>query len=138
MKTTVLFLSLVLISFTLKAQTNIPDSKSYVGFWQLSKGLMHGSTETNGMFTVNNPDGTFYMFTTSGGDNLKASILQYGTYKMTSDSTCTVKILQHPTSPNMVGKTIFIKYRFIDTNTMLSQWKLDDFDWMSELWQRVK
>jgi hypothetical protein len=138
MKTTVLFLSLVIFSFTLKAQTNISDSKSYVGFWQLSKGLMHGSTKTNAMFTVNNPDGTFYMFTTNGCDSLKASILQYGTYNMTSDSTITVKILQHPTQPDMIGKTIFIKYRLIDENTLFSQWKLDNFSWMPELWYRVK
>ena len=135
----IVFLLIGIISCTTtKVMTHIPDSNSYVGIWQLSKGLMHGSAETNGMFTVNNPDGTFYMYTTSGRDSLKASILQYGTYEMTSDSTCNVKILQHPTNPNMIGKTIFIKYRFIDTNTLYSQWKLDNFAWMPELWQRVK
>ena len=138
MKTTILFLCLVITSFTLKAQTQIPDSKSYAGSWKLSKGLIHGSPETNGMFTVNNPDGTFYTYTTIGNQNSGNSFLQSGTYEMTSDSTCTVKILKHANSPDMVGAMILVKFRFEGSNTMHSLWKLERNGWMPEVWERVK
>jgi len=138
MKKTILLLSIVFISFALNAQTHIPASKSFVGFWRLTHGLMHGSSETKGMFKVNNPDGTFFLFTTSGTDSTYASILQYGIYKMTSDSTCTEQIVKHSTNPAMNGSNFLIKFRFIDENTMISQWKLGNYQWISEEWSRVQ
>ena len=138
MKTAILFLSLVITSFTLKAQAQIPDSKSYAGSWKLSKGLIHGSPETDGMFTINNPDGTFYTYTTVAKQESGKSFLQSGTYEMTSDSTCTVKILKHANSPEMVGAMILVKFRFEGSNTMHSLWKLERNGWMPEVWERVK
>ena len=138
MKKAILLLSIVFVSFALYAQTHIPASKSFVGFWRLTEGMMHGSIETKGMFTVNNPDGTFYLFTTSGTDSTYASILQYGIYKMTSDSTCTEQIVKHNTNPSMDGRICLIKFRFIDENTMISQWKLGDLPYFSEKWSRVQ
>jgi hypothetical protein len=126
------------VSCALNVQTHIPASKSFVGFWRLTGGVMHGSSATKGMFTVNNPDGTFYLFTTSGTDSTYASILQYGIYKMTSDSTCTEQIVKHITNPTMDGRIALIKFRFIDENTMILQWKLGDLPYFSEKWSRVK
>jgi hypothetical protein len=138
MKKTILLLSLVIVVFALNAQTHIPASKSFVGFWRLADGIMHGSSETTGMFTVNNSDGTFYLFTTSGTDRTYASILQYGAYKMTSDSTCTEQIVKHNSQPAMDGSIFLIKFKLIDDNTMILQWKLGDFNWVSEKWTRVQ
>ena len=138
MKTTILFLSLVITSLAIEAQAPIPDSKSYVGSWKLSKGLIHGSPETDGMLTVNNPDGTFTMYTTVANKESGKSFLQSGTCEMTSDSTCTVKILKHANSPDMVGATILVKFRLIDNDTMLWRWKLGGNSWMPEVWERVK
>jgi hypothetical protein len=138
MKKAIFVLSIVFVSFALNAQTHLPESKSFIGFWRLTEGMMHGSKETTGMFKVNNPDGTFYLFLTSGSDSTYASILQYGTYKMTSDSTCIEQIVKHPTEPAMNGSTFLIKFRFIDDNTMISQWKLNNSKWFSEKWSRVQ
>ncbi|MFA6401182.1 MAG: DUF4488 domain-containing protein [Salinivirgaceae bacterium] len=138
MKKTILLLCLGFVSCALSAQTHIPASKSFVGIWRLTDGMIHGSNRTTGMFTVNNPDGTFYLFTTSGTDSTFASILQYGTYKLTSDSTCTEQIVKHNSNPSMDGSNFLIKFRFIDENTMISQWKLGDFPYISEKWSRVQ
>jgi len=138
MKTVVLFLSLVIISLAIEAQAPNSGSNSYVGSWKLSKGLIHGSPETDGMLTVNNPDGTFTMYTTVANQNSGNSFLQSGTYEMTSDSTCTVKILKHANSPDMIGASILVKFRFTDSNTMYSRWKLEGSGWMPEVWERVK
>ena len=138
MKKTILFLSMILIISSVDAQTHIPASKTMVGFWQLSKGLMHGSNETIGMFTVNNPDGSFYMFTISGKDSLKTTMLQYGTYEITSDSTCTEQIVKHFTNSAMNGSKCLIKFRLIDDNNLLWQWKLGNYNWMTEIWSRVE
>jgi hypothetical protein len=104
----------------------------------MSKGLMHGSAETIEMYSVNNPDGTFYMYTISGKDSLKTNMLQYGTYQITSDSTCTEQIVKHCTNSAMNGSKILIKYRLIDDNTLLWQWKLGNYNWMTEKWSRVE
>lgn len=139
MKKHAIFLSLLFSTFVLFGQTHIPASKSFVGIWRLSEGMLHGSDKTTGMFTVNNPDGTFYLFTTSGTVSTYASVLQYGTYEMTSDSTCTEKITKHMTNPIMDDQIILIKFRLIDENTMISQWKLGsiNMEWMPEKWVRV-
>lgn len=138
MKTLILFISLVITSLTLKAQAQIPDAKLYVGSWKLTKGLVHGSPDTNGMFQINNPDGTFTMYTTVSNQESGKLFLQSGTYEMTSDSTCTVKILKHGDDQEMVGKTLLIKFRFKDSNTMLATWKLEGSAWMPEVWERMK
>jgi len=145
MKKTIIILSLAFLIFNLSfvsciksGQTHIPASKSFVGIWRLTEGVMHGSSETTGMFTVNNPDGTFYIFTTSGTDRTNASILQYGTYEITSDSTCNERIVKHNTQPSMNNTKFLIKFRFKDDNTMISQWKLGKSPWFSEEWTRVQ
>jgi hypothetical protein len=138
MKKGILIFSLAFVSIFINAQTHIPASKSFVGMWRLTEGMMHGTSKTTGMFTVNNPDGTFYLFTTSGKHSTFAEILQYGTYKMTSDSTCTEQIVKHNTNSAMDSTIFLIKFRFIDDNTMISQWKLGEFHWISEKWTRVQ
>lgn len=138
MKTFILFISLVITSLALKAQSQIPDAKSYIGSWKLTKGLIHGSPETDGMLTINNPDGTFSMYTTVANQESGKSFLQSGTFEVTSDSTYTVKILKHADDQEMVGKTILVKFRFKDSNTMLTSWKLEGSAWMPEVWERIE
>jgi hypothetical protein len=137
MKKSMVLFSMILIISSAFAQVHIPASKSMVGFWKLSIGLKHGSPETIEMYSVNNPDGTFYMFTISGKDSLKTNMLQYGTYSATSDSTCTEQIVKHCTNSAMNGTKVLIRYRLLNDNTMQWQWKLDYSGWMTEIWSRV-
>ena len=138
------FLSLiaVLAVFALSAQNHVPASKSMVGIWRQT-GAMTSSGElvnvTTGIYKVINPDSTFYTFITwgAGGSNAPTEIGLYGTYKITSDSTCTEHIVEHATSPDMNGFDSFLKFKLVDENTLMVQWKNGE-KWIKESWSRLQ
>jgi hypothetical protein len=142
MKKTFLSLIAVLAVFALTAQNHVPASKSMVGIWRQT-GMMSSSGQlvnvTTGNYKVINPDSTFYTFITWGSDgsNAPTEIGLYGTYKITSDSTCTEHIVKHATSPEMSGIDSSLKFKLVNENTLLVQWKNGDI-WIKESWSRLQ
>jgi len=94
---------------------------------------------TTGIYKVINPDSTFYMFVTwgAGGSNAPTEISFYGTYKITSDSTYIEHIVKHATSPVMNGVESSLKFKLVNENTLLVQWKKGE-RWVKESWSRVQ
>jgi hypothetical protein len=142
MKKTFLSLIAVLAVFALTAQNHVPASKSMVGIWRQTGAMTTSGELVNvrtGIYKVINPDGTFYTFITWGADgsNAPTEIGLYGTYKITSDSTCTEHIVKHATSPEMNGTDSFMKSKLVDENTLLVQWKSGE-RWVKESWSRLQ
>jgi len=142
MKKTFLSLIAVLAVFALSAQNHVPASKSMVGIWRQT-GAMTSSGKlvnvTTGNYKVINPDSTFYTFITwgAGGLNAPTEISFYGTYKITSDSTYTEHIVKHAMSPEKNGVDSALKFKLVNENTLLVQWKNGE-RWIKESWSRVQ
>ena len=69
--------------------------------------------------------------------NAPTEICLYGTYKITSDSTCTEHIVIHATSPEMSGIDSSLKFKLVNENILLVQWKNGDI-WIKESWSRLQ
>lgn len=69
--------------------------------------------------------------------NAPTEIGLYGTYKITSDSTCTEHIVKHAMSPEMSGVDSLLKYKLVDENTLIVQWKNGE-KWIKESWSRLQ
>ncbi|MBJ6366664.1 DUF4488 domain-containing protein [Snuella sedimenti] len=125
-------------------QTHVPASKSLAGIWRQT-GIKHPVSGKvvdvlSGNYKVINPDGTFYTVVTwNSKDPLKGTTIgQYGDYKITSDSTLVEHIVQHVMNPNLNGKEVKLKYRLIDTNTVMIAWRnIDRGIWIDERWTRL-
>ncbi len=120
---------------------HLATSKGLVGLWRQS-----GITEINGEisevlsgnYKVINPDGTFYTFIT-WGEKKPTQIGLYGTYIITSDSTYTEQIIQHGINPRMNGTSSELRYKMIDENTLLIEYKNEAINkWIPEIWRRVE
>ncbi|KJD32575.1 hypothetical protein PK35_10250 [Tamlana nanhaiensis] len=127
-----------LLSLAQGEQIHIPTSKSIVGIWQQFVTVKSASGEVKDYFTGNykvvNPDGTYYTFVNS----IKGtSIGQYGTYKITSDSTLTEHIAELYLNPYYSGKDSFIKYHLPNANTLNLTFSFDGEQWNHETWKRV-
>lgn len=121
--------------------THLPASKSLVGIWRQT-GVNYGGKVVevkSGNYKVINPDGTFFTFVTWGmkDQSKDTSIGQYGTYKITSDSTLVENIAKHIMNPNLNGKDSGIKFRFINENTIMMAWSIDNKRWVNEKWTRL-
>lgn len=118
---------------------HVPASKSLIGFWRQTGYPSPKTGEpkevVTGNFKVINADGSFYTFSTYARD--KAGIGQYGTYKVTSDSTLTEIAVKHILTPSHTGKISPLKYKLIDENTLMVSWKHDETRNAKELWTRV-
>ncbi len=115
-----------------KEPQNMAVSKSFVGIWrQLNfKGQMTGN------YKFVNPDGTFYSMVVFGAFK-PSMIMMYGNYKITSDSTYTEHIIGH-TKSFLRNTDSKLKYKLLDENTLLIQYKNTEIDrWIPEKWVRV-
>jgi len=139
MKKACVFVCLIFAVCSITAQVHIPLSKTLVGFWQLSKGTVHGNSETTGMFSVYNPDGTFYMFTIGGKEQPKATMLQCGTYTLTSDSTCNQLMVKSFTMSSAgEGQKFQVRFQLVNDVTMIWKYSTNGLSWSTEVWSRVE
>ena len=152
MRTKHLFIILFLaVVGTLQAQQHLPESKSLVGMWRMiGVGMPNqgGVVKVkSGNFKVINSDGTFYTFLASlPGRNTSqpdfATIMLYGTYAVTSDSTLNEHIVKHPHQPQMDNSESELKYKFVtgsDNNVLYMMWKNTTTNqWIPEMWERVR
>lgn len=116
-------------------------SKGLEGVWRLTQAMDRSGAlvEVNtGSFKIMNYDGTFYAFTTWSG-KAPAMMTLYGSYTITSDSTCIEKIVQSGVNSAMNGTTSEIRYKLIDENTLHSEYKNEVTGiWIPEVWKRVE
>ena len=131
-----------LLSFA-QEKKHLVESKDIVGLWRHvipTKGV-NGETKIiyTGNYKVINPDGTFYTFpTTQKGI---PGVIQYGTYKITSDSTLTETITRHFSFPKINNTNSEMKFSIIDNNYLLLSYKNDKIfngKETKEVWVRLK
>ncbi len=115
---------------------NMAVSESLVGVWrQMSIGL-DGTPIPTGNYKFLNTDDTFYSMVFWGSFK-PSTIMMYGNYEITSDSTYVESIVEHSNS-KMSGTKSLLKYKLLDKNTLLLQYKNDvQNKWIPEIWKRV-
>ncbi|MGV4332886.1 DUF4488 domain-containing protein [Ornithobacterium rhinotracheale] len=125
------FLSLASLSF---AQQHIAESKNLVGIWQHVYPISNENYIKTGNYKIITPDGTFSLVFI--GKN-KTTLTGYGTYKITSDSTFTEKMISH-ISPKFDKSGSILRYKMQDENTLLQSFKAQNNDrWVPEIWKRI-
>lgn len=115
------------------------ESQSLVGLWQQT-GAFDGEEivpVTSSNYKVINADGTFYCLVAPKSHQFK--VVLYGTYTVDSDSTYTEHIVKHGAFDRMDGTTSKLRYRVVDSNTLLIQFYNETMKgWVPESWKRVK
>lgn len=128
-------------SGTFEDKRHLPASTGLVGMWRQSGAIDSNGTIIeipSGNYKVINPDGTFYTFIV-WGEKRPTQIGLYGTYTITSDSTYTEKIIKHGINPRMSGTSSELRYRFLDENLLLLEYKNEALNrWIPEIWRRVE
>ncbi len=116
---------------------NMATSESLVGVWrQMSVGF-GGKMAPTGNYKFLNTDKTFYSMVVWGTFK-PSTIMMYGNYKTTSDSTYIEDIVGHSNS-KMSGTKSLLKYKLLDKNTLLIQYKNESLNkWIPEIWKRVE
>ncbi len=144
-KTKLTLLVVVMITFLVSCSSplnkskveNMVVSKSLIGVWrQMSVGL-DGKLIPTGNYKFLNTDKTFYSMVFWGSFK-PSTIMMYGNYNITSDSTYVESIVKH-NNTKMSGTESELKYKLLDTNTLLIQYKNEVLNkWIPEIWKRVE
>ncbi len=126
MKKSLILLLLVLSCFTFQAQTQLATSKTLIGMWNQTGGIDYEVGDKDlivpsDFYKIINADGTFFTFIPTPKKYTGSSpiISQYGTYEIDSESMLTEHIDGHAINPRMVGKSVTLKYKLKDENTLI-------------------
>ncbi|GGF78830.1 DUF4488 domain-containing protein [Wenyingzhuangia marina] len=126
------------IKKTKTEKTHLPISKSLVGLWRQTIPIIKDGKTTNLLtphYKSINTDGTYYTFNAPGNGNTK--IIQYGSYEITSDNTYIEHVITNSAVPTMSNQDSSIKFKLVDENTLIINWKLKDQRGGTEKWTRV-
>ena len=162
MKKIMIFLSLSIAALSCHAQKHFFESKSLAGFWQKVEPPHEGTFCKDSTFTypasefkVYHPDGTYLMFSVSECDvpvypdstfrtstffhGMSPTIMHYGTYEVTSDSTYLEK-MKDGIVARFDGKlTIEVRYRMVTPDYMVVDCKkAGGTRVLHEHWKRVR
>jgi TonB family C-terminal domain len=123
-----------------QVQNPLIESKSIVGFWRQCRNVKNSDGSLRKLatnnFTVINADNTFCTFVNWSMTN--TSIVGYGTYKITSDSTYTEHIIKHGVVPKLSNTNIELRYKMVKDDVLQIQYHNAQLDkWMPEYWERV-
>jgi len=138
----IIFVFFLFIGLTsTQAENRVIESNSIVGFWQHIR-VTKNADGTNhlapsGIYKVINSDSTFFSFITSPtGSGLVLTM--FGSYKVTSDSTCTENVQTSLSAVNLPTKKNELRYKLVDKNTLFVQFHvLSNDTWTPEIWIRV-
>lgn len=140
-KSSILTFALCVLVFTvhlLPTHAQTKNQKLLVGVWRQT-GIMtiDGKliSAVTGNYRITNPDNTFLMFSESSSTLPNAAFWQSGTIQYLSDSSSVEKILMHKEGED--GRSIYIRFNFLNENKYLSQWSLNGTSWYAEIWERI-
>ncbi|AIQ00471.1 DUF4488 domain-containing protein [Ornithobacterium rhinotracheale] len=126
-----------------EASKHIPISKDLVGFWQQRYIIQTANGEkklkSSGNYKVINPDGTYYTFMIVAPRNSDIQvpiILQYGTYELIDDTHFNEHIIDH-NNPKFVNTNSQLRYKKMDDNMILQEYKNEKGVWIPEIWRRA-
>jgi hypothetical protein len=140
-KSSILTLALGVIVLTvliLPTHAQTKNQKLLVGIWrQTGTMTIDGKlvSVVTGNYRITNPDNTFLMFSESSSTLPNAAFWQSGTIQYLSDSSSVEKILMHKEGED--GRSIYIRFNFLNENKYLSQWSLNGTSWVAEIWERI-
>lgn len=153
---------LCIVALSCRAQEHFVESKSLAGFWQRVEPPREGTFRMDSTFTyplpefkIYHPDGTYLVFSVNRCDipvlsdssfristyvhGISPTIVHYGMYEVTSDSTCLEKVSGSLQGMHRAWPTIEVRYRMVTPDYMVVDCKsTKGTRVLHEHWKRVK